>query len=71
MVTELFKTFGPWAFVLGGIGLLTKYLVTDKLNAIMKKLDLVDQHDKDIALIKQALKMNGCLEGEPRCKRAI
>lgn len=65
---ELFKTFGPWAFVLGGMGVLLKYLVTDKLNAIMKKLAMVDAHETDIALIKQALQMNGCMSFNPKCR---
>ena len=43
--------------------------VRAQLEMILEKLALVDQHQVDIALIKQAMEMHGCLTGDPKCRR--
>lgn len=67
MDAELLKNYGPWALFLIGLIVATKYLVTDKLNAIMSKLAMVDRHEVELAEIKTALRMNGCMEAG--CRR--
>lgn len=66
-MTELFKTFGPWAFGIVGMWLCLKYLVTDKLKQIMAKLEQVDRHETEITRLRTAMEINGCLNGHPSC----
>lgn len=68
---ELFKTFGPWTMVILAMAGLLKILVTDRLNLILEKLAKVDEHEVELAQIKTAMKINGCMDPEdtPRCAR--
>jgi len=68
-VNEIVQKFGPWALSFLVLGGMLKFLVTDKLKVIMHKLDLVDKHETELALIKQLMEFNGCGSSDPACRR--
>jgi len=72
-VTEFLRTFGPWGLVLLAMAWLLKVMVTDKLKTIQTTLDGLVSGQKDhgdrIVAIETTMRINGCGDGEPRCRR--
>ena len=70
---EFFKTFGPWGVVLLAMAWLLKVMVTGKLEDIKGTLnELVKgqrNHNDRIVRIETVMGLNGCMEGEPTCRR--
>ena len=70
---EFLRTFGPWGLVLLAMAWLLKVMVTDKLKTIQTTLDGLVSGQKDhgdrIVAIETTMRINGCTDGEPRCRR--
>ena len=71
-MTDLITAFGPWAVYLVAMGLMLKWLVTDKIRSVQKTLesitDSLEGHDERIREIETkhaellgGLKAKGCL----------
>ena len=72
-MTEFLRIFGPWGLVLLAMAWLLKVMVVDKLKTIQTTLDGLVSGQKDhgdrIVAIETTMRINGCTDGEPRCRR--
>ena len=81
-MSDLLKSFGPWAVYLLASAWLLKYLVTNKLETIQKSIDAlaasISDHDERIRDLETShaeliggLRAKGCLEanGTAKCGR--
>jgi hypothetical protein len=72
---DFFRTFGPWGLVLLSMAWLLKVMVADKLSSMMDTLEVLlsgqKNHSDRLTRIETVLEMNGCLDGEPVCRKRV
>ena len=66
-MNEIVRIFGPWGLLVLAMAWLLKYMVVDKLTAIMTSLKQLlaghDDHHERIITIETIMRQNGCMDG--------